>query len=143
MPVSDTLRRLLGIRLLEEEQRRIALDSAVQQLHRLESTLTAARARERSARHRIGASPDPVDRIAAVVETSSARRRAASLIPWVAAAENDVAALRLNFLAKRVERRQVESLIQQTEAQDQQIESRRDQQRVDDAHAARISRSAK
>jgi hypothetical protein len=41
MAVSRALRRLLRIRDLEEEQSRLALESAIGDLNRLESTLAA------------------------------------------------------------------------------------------------------
>jgi hypothetical protein len=42
MAVSRALRRLLRIRDLEEEQRRVALESALVELHRLQHSLEAA-----------------------------------------------------------------------------------------------------
>jgi hypothetical protein len=50
MAVSRVLRRLLRIRDLEEEQHRLALESALGVLHRLEGAMEAAGERERQGR---------------------------------------------------------------------------------------------
>ena len=50
MAVSRALRRLLRVLEIEEEQSRLALESAVGELGILEHSLTATRTRERSGR---------------------------------------------------------------------------------------------
>jgi hypothetical protein len=72
------------------------------------------------------------DRLAGLEETRAADRRAAVLVPRIADAELDVVALRQEFLRKRVERRQAETLIRETEARDAVEANRRGQQMLDD-----------
>jgi hypothetical protein len=132
---------LLKIRSLEEEQRRIALESAVAELHRLEDALAGARTRERTGRERITESArggDATDRMAGMVETSAARRRIGALKPRIAAAEWEASQRREEFLAKRTERRQAETLIGETEAADAVVEGRRSQQSLDDWYGMRM-----
>ncbi len=141
MPVSDALRRLLRVRELEEEQQRLALDTAAQELHRLESALSAAGDRERNARRHVAC--EPLERIATLVDGSAARRASAALRPQLSIVEDEAARLRAGFLIRRTERRQVETLIAETESQDALIDSRRQQQQLDDAHAARKAHRGK
>ena len=58
------------------------------------------------------------DRAAALVEIDAARRRAAALRPRSAAAEATASRARQDYLAKRLERRQVETLIEEARAQE-------------------------
>ena len=121
MAVSRALRRLLRIRDLEEEQGRLALESALGELRHLENALAAAVERDRRGRRLVEASArtgELPDRLAGLEETRAAGRRSAALGEWIADAELDVAALRQEFLARRVERRQAETLIQESEARD-------------------------
>jgi flagellar export protein FliJ len=141
VPVSDSLRRLLRIRDLEEEQGKIALESAVADLHRLEGALRAARDRERAGRKRIAESArsgDATDRMAGMVEISAARRHIVALKPRIAAAEWAAAERREEFLGKRTERRQADTLIVEAEAADVVVEGRRSQQSLDDWYGMRM-----
>ena len=143
MPVSAALRRLLRVRDLEEEQHRLALESALSDLHALEHALVLARAAERRGRARLASSApasDPADRIAARVEFSSATRRTAALVPRIAAAEQEVSRLRRQYLLKRTERRQAEALIREREALDAIEADRRAQQGLDNWIASRAHR---
>jgi flagellar export protein FliJ len=143
MAISGSLRRLLHIRMLEEEQRKIALESALSELHRLESVLRAARESERNGRQRIARSlrsSDATDRIAGLVECASAQRSAQIIEARIPQAALRVNAARDEYLAKRVERRQVETVIQEAEdAQDAEA-ARRNQQTVDEWFSARRQR---
>jgi flagellar biosynthesis chaperone FliJ len=143
MPVSGALRRLLRLRELEEEQQRLALESALADLHALEQALKLARARQRKGRERIvrSAASGPADRIAACVESESAARHAAALAPRIAAAERETVRLRQLYLDKRVERRQAETIVRETEAGDALQSSRRAQQSLDDWYGARLQRN--
>lgn len=137
MPASRSLLRLLKIRALEEEQRRLALDSAVAELQRWEaarqaSLKSARNGRELMARH--VASPDPMDRVAALVHTASAERRGAILTEKINIARAMVEARREEYLAKRVERRQAETLIDESEKRDAADRTRKGQQALDDWH---------
>jgi len=135
MAVSRAMRRLMQVRVLEEELREAALESAVGDLRRMELALVAAKERERSGRQQVTASAktgELVDRIAGLEETRAALRHGAALKPRIAEAVLEVARRRQEFLAKRIERRQVETLIQKTEAEDAVDAGRRAQQELDD-----------
>jgi len=143
MAVSRALRRLLRIRNLEEEQSRLVLESALGELSRLEHALTATVERDRRGRRlvddsaRTGQLPD---RLAGLEETRSAALHAVALGPRIETMEDDVTMLRLEFLAKRVERRQAETLIQETEAEEAAAAGRRGQQALDDWYGSRLYR---
>jgi len=133
--VSRPLRRLLGVLEIEEEQCRVALESALSEMIRLERALAGATERERSGRRLVveGArSGDFTDRLAGLEEARAGRRGAAFLTPQIASAERDAGRRREEFLAKRVERRQVETLLQEAEARDGIAAGRRSQQGLDD-----------
>jgi hypothetical protein len=141
MAISEALRRLLGLRTLEEEQHKLALESALGELHRLKSALAATRMRERSGRLQLAAaarSQDVSDRIAGLVECESARRNAQILEIYLKEAARRAAELRGNYLTKRIERRQVETVIHEAEALETVLAVRHDQQRMDDWFTARL-----
>jgi hypothetical protein len=143
MAVSRALRRLLRIRELEEEQNHLALESAIGELHRLEHALTTTVERERRGRSLVHVSAQTgqvMDRIAGFEETRSASRQAAALAPRIEAQGEEVAARREEFLMKRVERRQAETLIQETEALEAIEDGRRGQQALDDWYGSRQHR---
>jgi len=140
VPVSGALRRLLGVRSLEEEQHRASLESALAELHALERALALARARERGGRAGVASSAsdtDPAGRIAALAESSSAARHAATLASRISAAEQEADRLRQQFLLKRLERRQAETLIREEEGRDAVQAERRTQQHADDRFSSR------
>jgi hypothetical protein len=143
MAVSRALRRLLRIRELEEEQCRLALESTLGELNRLECALTATVERDRRGRRlvetsaRTGQLPD---RLAGLEEARAADRLVAVLEPRIVVKEEEVAERRQQFLLKRVEHRQAETLIQQTEARDAIEAGRSNQQRLDDWYSSRLFR---
>jgi flagellar export protein FliJ len=135
MAASRAMRRLMQVRALDEELRQAALESAVGDLRRMELALVASEERERNGRQQVTASVrtgELVDRIAGLEETRAALRHGAALKPRIAEAELEVARRRQEFLAKRIERRQVETLIQKTEAEDAVDAGRRAQRELDD-----------
>ncbi|MDR3725831.1 MAG: hypothetical protein P4K86_02190 [Terracidiphilus sp.] len=141
MPVSRSLRRLLRIRDIEEEQCRQALESALNELNRLEHALVATTERERRGRRLVEAGVrggELLDRLAGLEETYAANRLATALVPRIAETTLDVVALREEYLGKRVERRQAETLIGETEARDTVIAGRREQQGIDDWYRSRM-----
>ncbi|MGA9070286.1 MAG: hypothetical protein WB424_08540 [Terracidiphilus sp.] len=143
MAVSRALRRLLRIRELEEEQNQLALESASGELNRLERALTATYERERRGRRLVEASAQSnqlMDRLAGLEETRSASLHAIALGPRIDAKQEEVAVRRQEFLAKRVERRQAETLIEETEAREAVEEDRRGQQSLDDWFSSRLYR---
>jgi hypothetical protein len=139
MPVSSALRRLLHVRDIEEEQQRLALESALGELHALERAIAAAHAREHAGRKLLALSVcegGVADRTAALVEGQSAARCAAALPPRIAAAENSVLRVRQAYLDKRIERRQAQTLIEESEARDAVEASRHNQQTLDETYGA-------
>ncbi len=144
MAVSRALRRLLRIRDLEEEQARLALESGLAGLHTLEHALAATAERDRGGRRLVKESvrtAELTDRLAGLEETRAAKRLEGVLSPRIAAAGQDVAQLREQYLASRVERRQAETLIQEAEAWDARNADRRSQQALDDWFSNRMHRA--
>ncbi|MFZ0746949.1 MAG: hypothetical protein WAM85_21270 [Terracidiphilus sp.] len=140
MAVTLAMRRLLHIRELQEEQSRLALESALGELSRLKSALRAAAGRESKGRRLVSTSAqngELVDRLAGLEETRAAVRQSAAVSAAVESVEVEVAALRQSFLGRRVERRQAETLIQEAEAQDAIDAGRRGQQSLDDWRRSR------
>jgi len=143
MAVSRALRRLLRIRNLQEEQSRLALESALGELHRLENALVAAFERGRRGRSLVQSSIQTgqlMDRLAGFEETRSAGIHAVALGPRIDAMGVEVTDRREEFLSKRVERRQAETLIQEAEARDAIEAGRRGQQALDDWYSNRLHR---
>jgi hypothetical protein len=145
MAVSRALSRLLRIRDLQEEQSRLVLESALSELHRLENAMTATFERDRQGRSLVQASAQTgefEDRLAGLEETRAAGRHAAALAPRIDATGDEVAGLRKEFLLRRVERRQAETLIQETEAREAVESDRRSQQALDDWYGSRLRSDA-
>lgn len=143
MAVSRAMRRLLTIRDLQEEQSRLALESAMGELHSLEDALRDTAGRDRRGRRLIEASVETgelPDRLAGLEETRTAVRFAAVLGPRIEAADYDTKRLRQEFLARRVERRQAETLILEAEAGDAAEAARRSQMALDDWYRFRLHR---
>jgi flagellar biosynthesis chaperone FliJ len=140
MAVSRSLRRLLKLRHLEEEQSRVALESALSELHRLERALEAAGERGRLSRRllqqsvRTGELPD---RIAAIEEGHAALRQTIVLEAAILNSKQSADTLRANYQLARVERRQVEILVQEAEAAEALDTDRRSQQSLDDRYGSR------
>jgi flagellar biosynthesis chaperone FliJ len=135
MAVSRALRRLLRVLNVELEHCRLALESAIGELARLERAYAATADRARSGRHLVLTSArtgELRDRLAGLEETRAAKRRALALAPRITEAESEVETLRRAFLAKRIECRQAETLIRETEARDAIVAGRRAQQGLDD-----------
>ena len=155
MAVSRVLRRLLRVLDIEEEQRRMALESGLGELQRLEDALRATGERGRRGRLLVTSSAAKkelkdglheglheglIDRLAGLEETRAAMRCATALKPRIAEAERDVEELREEFLAQRVERRQAETLVEAAEARDAEEATRRGQQNLDDWYLNRFRR---
>lgn len=137
MPVSNALRRLLHVRDIEEEQQRLALESALGELRALEHALAAAHAREHRGRRLLALSVsegEVADRTAALVEGQSAARCATALTPRIAVVANNVLRARQVYLDKRIERRQAQTLIEESEARDAAEAGRHNQQTLDETY---------
>ena len=144
MAVSRPLQRLVSIRKLQEEQSRLALESALAELNRLRSALKAAAARDRRGRELVSASAQTgelPDRLAGLEEIGAADRQSKVISTRIEHTELAVAQLRQKFLLQRVERRQAETLIQETQAQDALESNRRGQQELDNWHRSRSFRT--
>jgi hypothetical protein len=144
MAVSRGLRRLLRIRELEEEQGRIALEAALGDLSRLRNAQAATIERGQRGRRLVGSSAvsgEFTDRLAGLEETRAAERLALALTPRISDAEEEVANLREDYLARRVERRQAETLIVEAEARDALDADRKSQQALDDWFRNRLHRA--
>lgn len=145
MAASQNLRRVHSIRKAEESQRRAQMESALAKLRFLQNAWTAALKRAKQARGLIASSVntgDQVDRIAALQEITTAEHRLAVLQEEIAAAETEVASIRREFLVKRIERRQVESLLDAASEELKVEENRKLQSLLDEAHLSqRILRS--
>jgi hypothetical protein len=145
MAVSRAIRRLLRVRTLEEEQGRLALEAALGELSRLERALLASHEADRLGRRLVASSASSgelADRQAGLVESHTAARRAEGLTPRIANGEAEVSLLREEFLARRVERRQAETLIDEMLEREAAEAARRGQQSLDDWHGARRYRQA-
>jgi hypothetical protein len=141
MAVSRALRRLLRVLEIEEDQGQLALKSALSELSRLQQLMTSTRTRERDGRQLIVRSAytgELSDRLAGLEESGRAAKRAASLELGLKNAGLLVAELRKAYLAKRVERRQAEMLIRETETRDALVSRRRAQQDLDDWYLNRL-----
>jgi hypothetical protein len=80
-------------------------------------------------------------RLAGLEESLAASRAAAFLAVRAADADENVSLCREEFLARRVERRQAESLVRHAEAADAIEATRRNQQSLDDWYLNRLHRA--
>jgi flagellar export protein FliJ len=129
--------RLLRVRQLEEEDCKTALNSALTELNRLFRALKNAAEREQQGRmlllEGIRACVLP-DRLAGLEEVRAARALQRALIAKIEAAEQVVDECRARYTEKRIQRRQVESLLESAKAKDAEQTSRRTQEELDDRH---------
>jgi hypothetical protein len=141
MAVSRTLRRLLRIRDLQEEQSRLALESSQGELNQLEDALKAIENRDHRGRVLVDASArsgELPDRLSGLEEMRTAIRIAAVLDRRIEAKRVDVANRQLEFQSTRVARKQAESLITDAESIDAVDAGRRSQQALDDWYSSRL-----
>ncbi len=111
------------------------MESARAELKGLEQALARSVERGRGGRRLVAASAatgDVTDRIAGVEETHLAKRIAAALAPRITESEFAVNARQREFLGKRIERRQTETLIEEAEALESVKAARRAQRNLDD-----------
>lgn len=144
MAVSRALKRLLQIRELEEEQSRLALESALGELRELEKALHGSAERGRLGRQLMAASVETgelADRLAGLAEARAAARAAEWLAERRSAAERELEEQREEFLVSKTERRQAETLIDAVETRDAIEAKRKAQQGLDDWHRTRRKRA--
>jgi len=135
MAVSRAMLRLLQVLKIQEEECRAAMESARAELSRLQQALTRSVERERGGRRLVAASAatgEIADRIAGIEETRVAKRIATALAPRIAESESAVNLRQHEFLDKRIERRQTETLIEEAEALESVEAGRRAQRDLDD-----------
>lgn len=143
MAVSRAMHRLLRVREMEEELSRAALEKAMGELRRLEAVRKQAVERGRRGRLLVVVSAgtgEIADRIAGLEEICTAQRHVAALTPRIADAELVVSARRGEFLAKRMARRQVETLIRKAETNEAAEFGRREQREADHWFLSRAGR---
>jgi flagellar biosynthesis chaperone FliJ len=143
MSLSRSLQKLLRIRGVEEEQRRRALEASEAELGTLVQNAKIARQTEQLGRRREVAgmvSGEITERQAGLVECAGAQKRSRILAARIVVAETETAAGRQAFLEKRVERQQVETLVEQAAAREAVETLRRSQRDVDDWFGTRNHR---
>lgn len=145
MSRQSTLQRLRRIREIEEEQKRLQLAAAMTTLNRLTTAREAAILGARDGRNLIAASVasgDMADRQAGLVQTESEQRRARMLDIQIVQWREESIERRHDFLAKRVERRQVETVLQHQEDRDKLEAARKSQSTIDDWYGMKTHHQA-
>jgi flagellar biosynthesis chaperone FliJ len=141
MKTSSTLRRLLRLRALEEEQSRMLLEAAEAEVKRLESALASVRQSEHQGRELVTRSVqdrEPSDRIAGVEQIRACGQAADWIAGRTPQVEAEARAQRSDFVEKRIQRRQVESLHTAGVSQSRFREEKRMQQAQDEWHRMRL-----
>jgi flagellar export protein FliJ len=136
---AQTLHRLHGVRQAEESRSRTYLDTALAELHRHKDALTNAIELRSASRALLASSVrsgEPIDRIAAMQALAAANLTLKLLQTRIGLAQKKVDAIRQESLAKRIERRQVESLLDALNAQEKEEERRKIQAALDEWHNA-------
>ena len=144
MAVSRAMRRLLQVLEMQEEECRAAMEQARAELKLMKQALMRSVERERGGRRLVRASAatgEITDRIAGIEEIHVAKRIAAALAPRIAESESAVNLRQREFLGKRIERRQTETLIEEGEALESVEAGRRAQRDLDDWFLSRRARS--
>jgi flagellar biosynthesis chaperone FliJ len=129
------LRRLRDIRQAEEEQSHAAMESAIAELERLITGLEETRMRIRRARQLIASSAQTgefVDRIAGLEEIRLADLMAKTVAEYIHSAENTAQQKKREFLDKRIERLQVETVNEAMQARDAAEVNHKSQIALDD-----------
>ena len=114
MTSSRRLRRLHELRQIEERNQASLLQSATSELRRLSEARKDVRIREASGRAlmmTIVQGEQMQDRVAGAVEAASASRISTVLARRIRDVTEDIARIRDRFVAKRIERRQAETLL--------------------------------
>ncbi len=132
---SKTLRRLARIRELEEEQSRLALESAARSREETAAELLAAHQERRDGRSDLVRGIERSDglvRQTGLVLMEIAARQAEHLRPELHRLDQELARQRDEFLIRRTARRQVETLLNEAEREARVEADRRAQQMLDD-----------
>ena len=140
MALSTPLRRLLRIRELQEEQGRLALEAAMNEVNGVRAALAKAAECDKQGRQIVTDSARTgrlADRIAGLEETRAADRKTHILRGKLETAEQQGAHVRERFLSTRAQRRQAETLVDERDARAESEAERRRQRDLDDWHRAR------
>lgn len=140
MQVSPALKRLHSVRKLEEHQRQLEFTAAKADLDRLRSMLDRAHRRLRMARSLVSASIAGgalEDRLTAIEETVALDKLAKLLVEKINEADQRLAQVRAQFLSKRIERRQVETLLLAAQTEFDNDQRRKSQLSLDEWHRFR------
>jgi hypothetical protein len=135
MSIPQNLKRLLSIRAAEEQQRRTQMDAGLSELRSLQAAFDKAQERHRRAQNLITDSLQSgacEDRLAGLKEAALAERLVRLLADRMKAADLRCAELRAGFLGKRVERRQVETLLEAARVQGDIDDERKAQRALDE-----------
>lgn len=135
MSVSRPISRLLQVRALEEERRRLELESSLKQLDKLEQRVLEEVQREkRSLRISIegAAKGSQVNRIAGLVASRMARDQIGILKQQIGPAAVETEQKREAYLNTRLQRRQVEQIVETARRREAIEERRASQQEMDD-----------
>lgn len=145
MPVSHALRNLLKVRNLEVDQQRAALESALNELHALERALDVARARRLEARCALfhNCEMDGMTRLGHQLQQDVEQRRQKFLEVCRLEAQDRAEDARMQFLNKRLEQRQAETLVHAARQREKIEAEKRLQHSIDDRHARTASNRSK
>ena len=135
MPVSDSLKRLLRIREMQEEQCGASLESALAELAQLQAGLARAAQAAAQARREVSQSArtdDLTGRITGLEEERRAKSSASVIANSIIDAEYRVNQLREDHHAIRVQRRQAEALVHSIVDKYARSTARKEQQSLDE-----------
>lgn len=135
MAGSRVLKRLARLRELEEEQSRLELEYAARQRAEVADGVNAAaeaRAAGRRSFVRGVVEGDGLERVVGLTTMRQAEGRRTALLPYLAEADRQLALQRDEYLMRRTERRQVETLMAEQRAEEEREAARRAQQMLDD-----------
>jgi flagellar biosynthesis chaperone FliJ len=140
MAAKQGLNRLLRVRQLEEELSRVELEVAVGDRNRMGEELASVAQRQAAGRRDLVRGimeRDTAGRAGSVIEVEQARRLQLRMEPRLEAAEDEVARQREEFLARKRDRRQVETLVDEQQRIAREAAGRRAQQMLDDWYGRR------
>ncbi len=130
-----TLKRLARLRELEEEQSRLELELAARRRAEVAENVNAAVAAQATGRRSFVSGVvqgDGLERVAGLAAMRQAEGRRTALMPHLAEADRQLAVERDEYLARRTERRQVDTLLAEQRAEEQREAAHRAQQMLDD-----------
>ncbi len=137
MAASKALHRLLGIRQAEEDYSQSEMKNAMAELQRLALAQETAYERGNRARALVASSAQTgelIDRIAGLQEMTTASRLQRVLVELIDAAKEKAEQKNQNLLARRLARRQVETLVEAKSAEARAETNRKTQLALDDWH---------